>query len=174
MGSMYVFSFNLNSRTNLNNGRLSGVKAMPAKDLTSDSDSAFASDRKAYANILATDTATPGPHQISQKKWIGGSRDASDIAYRRRVSAAGSSMNPSGGAFSYTSKTEKNTVINALNRCRNQGNCVPPKVRASPHYTNLLTPIWKPPNLMRTKFHAVLTKETPMTHKKINTVNGFS
>ena len=171
MSSMFVFNFGLN---NLNNGRLTGVKAMPAKDLSSDADSSFASDRKVYANILATDTATPGPHQISQKKWIGGSRDASDVSYRRRVSAAGSSMNPSGGAFSFTSKTEKNTVIDALNRCRNQGKCAPPKVRASPHRTNVPTPIWKPSNLVRTQFHAVLTKETPMTHKQINTVNGFS
>ena len=159
---MYVFSFNLNSRTNLNNGMLNGVKSMPAKDLTSESDGAFAADRKAYANILATNTASPNPHQISQKKWIGGSRDASDVSYRRRVSATGSSLNPSGGAFSFTSKTEKNTRIEALNRCRNQGNCVPPKVRASPHYTNLLTPIWKQPNLTRTKFHTVLTKENPV------------
>ena len=65
MSSVYVFNFGLN---NLNNGRLSGVKAMPAKDLTSDADSSFASDRKAYANILATNTATPLPSQISQKK----------------------------------------------------------------------------------------------------------
>ena len=158
MSGMFVFSFNLNHP---NNGRLRGVKAMPAKDLTSDSDGAFASDRKAYENILATNVATPQPYQISQKKWMGRSRDSSDVSYRRRVSAAGSSMNPSGGEFSFTSKTEKNTVINALNRCRNQGNCVPPKVRASHHYTNLLTPIWKPPNLLRSKFHAVLTKENP-------------
>jgi len=168
---MFTFSFGLN---NLNNGRLTGVKAMPAKDLNSDSNGSFASDRKAYANILATDAATPAPNQISQKKWMGGCRDSSDVSYRRRVAAAGSSLNPSGGAFSFTSKTEKNTVINALNRCRNQGKCAPPKVRASPHHTNLLTPIWKTPNLQRSKFHAVLTKETPMTHKQINTGNGFS
>lgn len=168
---MFVFNFGLN---NLNNGRLSGIKAMPAKDLSSDADSGFASDRRVYENILSTNLATPGPHQISQKKWIGGSRDASDVSYQRRVAAAGASMNPSGGSFSFTSKTEKNTVIDALNRCRNQGKCAPPKVRASKHYTNLLTPIWKPPSLVRTQFHAVMTKETPMTKKKINTVNGFS
>lgn len=168
---MFVFNFGLN---NLNNGTLRGTKAMPAKDLSSDADSGFASDRRVYENILSTNLATPGPHKISQKKWIGGSRDASDVSYRRRVAAAGASMNPSGGSFSFTSKTEKNTVIEALNRCRNQGNCVPPKVRASTHRTNVPTPIWKPPSLVRTQFHAVLTKETPMTKKKINTVNGFS
>jgi len=168
---MFTFSFGLN---NLNNGRLSGVKAMPAKDLSSDADGGFASDRKAYANIYATDTANPAPNQISQKKWIGGCRDSSDVSYRRRVAAAGSSLNPSGGAFAFTSKTEKNTVIEALNRCRNQGKCAPPKVRASPHRTNVPTPIYQTPNLQRSKFHAVLTKETPLTHKQINTVNGYS
>jgi hypothetical protein len=158
MSGVFTFQFGLN---NLNNGRLNGVKAMPAKDLNSDSNSSFASDRKAYANLLDVNTSKPNPKQILQKKWIGGSRDASDVSYRRRVAAAGSSLNPSGGAFSFTSKTEKNTRIDALNRCRNQGKCVPPKVRASPHYTNLLAPIWKPPSLVRTKFHAVLTKENP-------------
>lgn len=145
---------------------------MPAKDLSSDADSSFSADRRAYENMFAVNAT--GSNPISPKKWIGGSRDASEVSYRRRISAAGSSMNPTGGSFSFTSKTEKNTVIDALNRCRNQGKCVPPKVRNSPHYTNLLTPIWKPPSLVRTPFHAVLTKETPMTHKNINTVNGFS
>jgi len=158
MSGVFTFQFGLN---NLNNGKLNGVKAMPAKDLNSDSDSSFASDRKAYANLLAVDIANPSPQQISQKKWIGGSRDASEVSYRRRVAAAGSSLNPNGGALSFTSKIEKNTRIDALKRCRNKGNCVPPKVRASPHYTNLLTPIWKPPSLVRTKYHAVLTKENP-------------
>ena len=143
---------------------------MPAKDLSSDADSTFASDRKAYANIFATDA----PSQISQKKWIGGSRDSSDVSYRRRVAAAGSSLNPSGGAFSFTSKTEKNTVIEALNRCRNQGKCATPKVRASPSRTNVPTPIYKTPNLQRSQYHAVLTKQTPMVYKKINTGNGFA
>lgn len=140
MSGVYVFNFGLN---NLNNGTLRGVKAMPLKDLNSDADSSFAADRRAYENILATDNTHP--EQYNQKKWIGGSRDASDVAYRRRVAAAGASMNPSGGAFSFTSKTEKNTVINALNRCRNQGKCAPPKIAASPHHTGVPTPIYKTP-----------------------------
>jgi hypothetical protein len=148
--NIFAFRFNLK---HLNNGQLSGVNAMPAKDLTSNSDGTFAADRKAYAN-LPVDTS-----KILQKKWIGGNRDASDVASRRRISAVGSSLNPSGGEFAFTSKTEKNTRIEALNRCRNKGNCVPPKVRASKHYTNMPTPVWKRPNLVRTKFHAVLTKE---------------
>lgn len=149
MSSVYVFSFGLN---NLNNNRLSAIKAMPTKDLTSDPDSSFASDRKAYANILSTNTATPQPSQISQKKWIGGNRDASDVAYRRRIAAAGASMNPNGGVFSFTSNTEKNTRIDALTRCRSQGNCVPPKVRASPHHTGVPTPLNPTPKSLMPKY----------------------
>ena len=163
MSSVYVFNFGLN---NLNNGKLSGVKAMPAKDLTSDADSSFASDRKAYANILATNTATPLPSQISQKKWIGGCRDASDVAYRRRIAAAGSSMNPEGNAFSFTSKTEKNTRIEALTRCRSQGNCVPPKVRASPHRTGVPTPLNPMPKSLMPKYTVCVPPCTVYTSKK--------
>jgi hypothetical protein len=137
MSGVYVFSFNLN---NINNGVLNAEKAMPLKDLNSDADSSFAADRKAYANILAVENTNPG--QYIQKKWIGGCRDASDVAARRRIAAAGSSLNPNGGAFSFTSKTEKNTVSNALNRCRNQGNCVPTKVTNSPYYTNVPAMSW--------------------------------
>jgi len=165
---MFTFSFGLN---NLNNGRLTGIKAMPLKDLTSDADGSFSADRKAHTNIFAT---PPTAIQNPQKKWIGGCRDSSDVSYRRRVAAAGTSINPSGGEFSFTSKTEKNTVIEALNRCRNQGKCAPPKVRASPHHTNVPTPIYKTPNLQRSKFHAVLTKETPMHPKQINNATGYS
>lgn len=158
----YVFSFGLN---NLNNGTLRGIKSMPTKDLSSDADSSFAADRKAYANILDTDNTHP--QQYNQKKWIGGCRDASDVAYRRRVAAAGSSLNPNGGAFSFTSKTEKNTRIDALNRCRNQGNCVPPKVRASQHYTNVPTPIYKTPNSLMPKFTKCVAVCPPDPSKKV-------
>ena len=111
---------------------------MPAKDLTSDSDSSFASDRKAYANILAVDIQQHS-QQILKKKGVGVCLNASDVSYRRRVSAAGSSLNPNGEEISFMSKTEKNTIIDALTRCRNKGYCVPPKVRASMHYTNVPT-----------------------------------
>jgi hypothetical protein len=141
-GGVHAFNFNLN---NLNNGVSRGVNSMPFKDATSDSAGGFATDRKAYANTFAS-------VQSVQKKWMGGCRDASDVASRRRIAATGTSLNPDGGAFSFSSKTEKNTRIEALNRCRNQGNCVPPKVRNSPHHTNLLTPVWQPPNALRSDF----------------------
>lgn len=146
MSGVHAFNFNLN---NSNNGVSRGVNSMPFKDLTSDSAGGFAADRKAYANTLVS-------AQSAQKKWMGGCRDASDVASRRRIAAAGTSLNPDGGAFSFTSKTEKNTQIDALNRCRNKGNCVPPKVRNSPHHTNVPTPIWKQPNLVRTENRAAL------------------
>jgi hypothetical protein len=168
---MFQFRYNLK---HLNNGVLNGVNAMPAKDLTSESEGSFATDRKVYSNIVSTDTANPAPSKMPQKKWIGGCRDASVVSYRRRIAATGTSLNPEGGAIAFMSKTEKNTRIEALNRCRNQGNCVPPKVRASKLALNIPTPIWKPPNLVRTKFHSVLTKETPMQSKKINNVSGYS
>jgi hypothetical protein len=131
---------------------------MPSKDFTSGSDGSFASDRRVYASELAIKNAGP---QQPQKKWIGVCRDASEVSYKRRIAATGSSLNPDGGNIAFTSKTEKNTRIEALNRCRNSGNCVPPKVRASLNRTNVPTPIWKSPNLVRTKFHAVLTKGNP-------------
>jgi hypothetical protein len=152
MSGVHTFSFQLN---NANNGLLSGVKAMPLKDLNSDSAGSFSADRKAYANILAAENVH-NQGQYVQKKWIGGCRDASDVASRRRISAAGSALNARGGAFSFTSKTEKNTRIEALNRCRNQGKCVPPKVTNSPHHTNVPTPIWQPSKLVRTENRAAL------------------
>ena len=163
-----MFSFNLNIN---NNGLLNGVKAMPLKDLSSDSDGSFSSDRRAYEHIHATNAV---PTTV-QKKWIGGCRDASDVSYRRRVAAAGSSLNPSGGDFAFTSKSEKNTVIEALNRCRNQGKCATPKIRASPSHTNVPTPYMQTPNLVRTQNHAVLTKGTVPFGKPIitNSAAGY-
>lgn len=169
---MYVFSFNLNIS---NNGALKGVKAMPLKDLNSDADGSFSADRRAYENIQAVNAVKTVP-QIFKKKWIGGSRDASDVSYRRRVEAAGSAMNPTGGEFAFTSNSERNTRIEALNRCRNQGKCATPKIRASPHHTNVPTPYMQTPNLVRTQNHAVLTKGAAPLGKAIlsNTAAGFS
>ncbi len=152
MSGVHAFSYQLN---NTNNGLLSGAKAMPLKDLNSDSTGSFSADRRAYANILSASNSH-NSEQYVQKKWIGGSRDASDVAARRRIAAAGSGLNAAGGAFSFTSKTEKNTRIEALNRCRNQGKCVPPKVTHSSHCNNVPTPIWQPHNLVRTENRAAL------------------
>ena len=152
MSSVHAFDYGLN---NTNNGVLSGIKAMPLKDLNSDSDSSFAADRKAYANMVAASAQSTNAI-TSQKKWIGGSRDASSVASRRRIAAAGATMNPDGGSFSFTSKTEKNTRIEALNRCRNQGKCAPPKVTNSPHYTNVPATYWPKAPLIRTVNRAAL------------------
>ena len=143
---------------------------MPPKDLTSNSGSSFSADRKAYENIMAIAKLRANTH--IQKKWIGGTRDASDVAARRRVVAAGSSLNPTGGDFSFTSKQEKNTRIDALNRCRNKGNCVPPKVAYSPHFTNRPAAFWPSAPLIRTENQAAL----PLYYlgKSINTIHYFT
>ena len=131
-----------------------GVNAMPLKELNSDSNGSFAADRRAFTNVVVADNTTPA--QRVQKKWIGGSRDASDVAARRRISAAGSSMNPDGNEFSFTSNTDKNAVMNALNRCRNQGKCVTPKVTNSPHHINVPPRAWPKKELVRTENKAYL------------------
>ena len=171
MSGVHAFSFNLNIN---NNGLLRGQKAMPLKDLNSDADSSFASDRRVYENIQAVEN-TQTLTQSFKKKWIGGCRDASDVSYRRRVQAANASLNPNGGDFAFTSKTENNTRIEALNRCRNQGKCATPKIRASPSCTNVPTPYMQTPHLVRTQNHAVLTKGVSITNPRLYTnAGGFS
>jgi hypothetical protein len=171
MSGVHAFNFNLNIN---NNGLLRGVKSMPLKDLNSDADGSFSADRRAYENLQAVDS-TQTSEQAFKKKWIGGCRDASDVSYRRRISAAGSSLNPSGGDFAFTSNSEKNTRIEALNRCRNQGKCATPKIRASPHHTNVPTPIFQAPNLVRTQNHAILTKGVSISNPRLYTnAGGFS
>jgi hypothetical protein len=116
---MYQFSFNLNIR---NNSILRGQNAMPLKEPNSCADSGFVNDRRNYSQSFVN----------PKKCWScqGQGRNSSDVSQKRRIQATGSSLNPSGGLFSFTSNDNKNTRIEALNRCRNQGHCVPPKVRA--------------------------------------------
>jgi len=153
-----LFSYN-----DLNNGMLRGIKAMPAKDLTSDGTAAFSTDRHAYA-----ETYTPPQKANLTKKWCGGCRDASETIYRRRIASVGTSLNPGGQAFSFQSKTEKNTRIDALTRCRAGGACVPPKVRHSPSRTGVPmtngTPnskLYYPGKFPRSAARAVLGNHAP-------------
>ena len=76
---MYKMMFSLQS---INNGALSGDKAMPQKDITSDNTSSFKMGRQMYIDTL------PEPIEPT-KKWMPAVRDASDIARRRRVAAVG-------------------------------------------------------------------------------------
>lgn len=157
----YPMIFSLND---MNNGVLTGVKPMPIKDSTSDGAASFANNRHAYAETIAT--YNPTPRERLLKKWHGGSRDASDVAAKRRVASMGTSLNASGNSFAFVSKTEQNSRIDAIARCRGGGAAVPPKVRVSPSHTGVPTvnptPMsklhWKIP---RSENHSILANHAP-------------
>jgi len=129
------------SLNDINNGALNGIKAMPQKDSTSDSDSTFAMGRQKFVNTYSTDTLTI-PQQ-NQKKWIGGNRDASQVAVNRKNTQIGTgSLNASVNLMSFTTYKDINTVNNALTRVRAGGYMVPPKVRAN--LNNAPTPSFSP------------------------------
>jgi len=123
-----------------NNGIATGMKAMPAKDITTLGDSHFALWRRYYADTLGDTPLTPA--QQSQKKWIGGNRDASQVVERRRITSVGvGTMNATGGEISFMTKNDGLTRVRALNRVRNSGYCVPPKVRRGQYSSiNTLSP----------------------------------
>ena len=73
-------------RTEINNGTLSYLKAMPQKDITSDGTSSFAMGRKNYYETYAE---PPTNDILKQKKFIGGNRDASSVVARRRTAEIG-------------------------------------------------------------------------------------
>lgn len=63
-----------------------------------------------------------------QKKWIGGTRDASQIIDRKRINGiAIGSLNASNGSIAFTTKNDPNTVREALHKVRSGGSCVPAK-----------------------------------------------
>lgn len=130
----------------LNNGLLSSINAMPAKDSTSDNTGI---DRRLFTRTyqprinfsvgqitrsieqrrspaIEHGFIIDGPKSVQQKKWIGGNRDASSVTKARRSSSTGSTMTAP-GPTSFFSK-EKNSRIEALARCRGGGASVPPKV----------------------------------------------
>lgn len=64
-----------------------------------------------------------------QKKWIGGNRDSSEIARRRRVNAVGAgSFNTANQPFSFKTNRDVNVTFDALTRVRAGGSNVPKKV----------------------------------------------
>jgi hypothetical protein len=131
----------------VNNGIASGQKAMPMKDSTSDGTSSFSLDRHNYSEALNVQTVS----EIQHKKWIGGNRDASQVATNRRVANVGvgslnasagnrrvanvgvGSLNASAGNLKFVSNSDRSVVDNALIRVRAGGAVVPRKVAASPH-----------------------------------------
>jgi hypothetical protein len=133
--------------TELNNAALTGKNAMPMKDITSNNDSGFASDRKEFAKthiLLPGNSLKPpnfgpsgtsrilptiydGTHTPIQKKWIGGNRDASQIITNRRVNATATSFNPTGQYMAFVTKNDPNTVRDARHRVRSGGAIAPAK-----------------------------------------------
>lgn len=142
-------------RQELNNGILNSTKAMPLKDITSDNTASFALNRTLFNNsyqppvnfaipqvsrtiVQRTSPAIhngfiiDGPKTTQQKKWIGGNRDASQTAMRRRMGTAKDSTGPQ----SFVNIRDPNTYIQALARVRGGGSRVPVKVGGR----NLLPP----------------------------------
>jgi len=137
--------------TELNNGIQSGHFAMPMKDLTTDNSADFSLNRRRFfrtyipkhdfsveqqaTNVIQRRTlglsnnmvSIEGTKTFSQKKWIGGCRDASQIITNRRINTTGKFLSNE-EPISFTTVKDENTSRQALNRCRSQGACVPRKV----------------------------------------------
>tara|TARA_Y100000022_G_C13162079_1_gene334443 strand:+ start:55 stop:411 length:357 start_codon:yes stop_codon:yes gene_type:complete len=105
-------------------GIMESYRSMPIKDLTSSNENTFAMDRKEYTKTSKITT-------IPAKKWYGnsGNRDASSIAKSRRVESAKGSINENNKPHAFTNTNERNMRNTALNRVRNSGYTVPPKVQ---------------------------------------------
>ena len=122
-------------RNQLNNGVLSGVHAMPQKNITSNNDSNFSNSRHTYIESYSEQTqplvkAVNHMDQAStvQKKWIGGNRDASDIISKRRINSIGTgSLKASGNPMSFQTHNDRNTERQAYHRVRSGGSAVPAK-----------------------------------------------
>jgi len=120
----------------LNNGTLSGMKAMPQKDLSSDNDSTFAMGRHVYTRTLGAHTTLVNGNahdtitQNVQKKWYGNSsvRDSTNIMSKRVNNEIGNgTLNASKDTMSFTEVKNMNTPMDALRRVRNIGSSAPPK-----------------------------------------------
>lgn len=115
---MYKMKFSIQ---NINNGILNTDKAMPLKDSTSTNESNFQMDRK---NFIETVPRVIPP----ENKWIGESRDASDVIRRRRLGAVGKgSINTNNNDFAFTTTNDINFRNSALRRVRAGGAVAPPK-----------------------------------------------
>ena len=134
---MYKMKYSIQ---NINNGALSGVKAMPQKDSTSDNQAYFNMARHTY---LETIPATPETVGVKLEKKLFGNKDASSVVANRRNNAVGKgSLNASGGLFSFTTYNDISTVSNARRRARAGGSVAPPKKNA--RTTNAPTPTFSP------------------------------
>jgi hypothetical protein len=138
-------------KTEINNGTLSTQNAMPQKDSTSDGQSSFSADRRAYTDTMTQNpkinvlnnpyrgmagwkngprrlpTVFDGTHSANQKKWHA-NRDASEVIRKNRVIGVGlGSLNAAGQALSFDSHANVNTVNQALSRVRAGGAVAPVK-----------------------------------------------
>jgi hypothetical protein len=130
-------------RTGINNGLLKTQNAMPQKDSTSDGQSSFSADRRAYYDTstlkpkitalnppylgMDSHTVFDGTHTAKQKQWYG-NRDASEVTRRNRVQGVGlGTFNAQGQALSFESHANVNTVNSALSRVRRGGAVAPAK-----------------------------------------------
>jgi hypothetical protein len=121
--------------SNINNGVLQALRAMPQKDSTSDGTSNFEMSRLNYG---ALSTTRPNIH----KKWMG-NRDASQVTTNRRVSEVGvGSLNANRVPISYTTFKDINTTADALTRVRAGGAVAPAKKGAN--RKNAPTPSFRP------------------------------
>ena len=146
----------------LNNDILNVKNAMPLKNLTTNNEQSFEIDRKLFnkayqppVNFSLAQTGrsffqrqTPGiqhgyivdgPKTALQKKWIGGNRDASQTALRRRINTTGQA-NQKEGPQSFNTNTDNNSRIDALARVRGGGSRVPLKVTNRPVTFSILPP----------------------------------
>ena len=114
---------------NINNAVLTGERAMPMKDSTSDNTNSFSLGRMTFARRGHADIGA-----VPENKWVGGNRDASQVIANRRINGiANGSLNAQplfrvDQKLSFTSKTDQNTQRDALHRTRSGGARVPAKV----------------------------------------------
>ena len=140
--------------TAINNGALNSIKAMPQKDSTSDNTSSFSMGRQVFIDTYSATNA-----QLSQKKWIGGNRDASQVTINYRNNQIGTgSVNANGALMGFTTYKDINVVDNALRRVRSGGAVAPPKKAESPSKTYVPTPSFQP---MSTNMKSIYGIKTP-------------
>ena len=113
----------------MNNGILKGPKAMPQKDITSTNENAFSMNRHTFVRQTQITRPNTNIPPKTNKKWIGGNRDSSNITSKRRINTIGEiSLNKSGGPMSFTTSKPGNDVRDAKHRVRSGGSNVPPAV----------------------------------------------
>jgi hypothetical protein len=113
-------------KTEINNGILKSVHAMPFKDSTSDGTSTFAMSRRDYIRSSFTTPTFKTNAITSHKKWMG-NRDASSVTAHRRVNQVGKGTINTVVGMAFKTTHDTNTPRDALRRVRNSGSAVPAK-----------------------------------------------